>query len=441
MPVILLILSFILLHSCVNTPQQSLDAWVAELPSDQSVSFRIDNDSALTLARYDQLVRSTIHEHIPYTLNGDTLILHEITAHDEVWQLQYNADSTILTVVSTPDTVIFHRGNMPADAQPEPLDPPSATVSTLSNGTTTVNWMSALPDTVPLTRVTLPGVHDAGTGSTLITSVDVRCQVTRIDAMLREGIRIFDIRLSRDGRLAHGWDCTEYTVEDLFRWCADFLRGEGSSETIVLLLGRATKQDPWTQQSDPTKQAPTTQHTVPTDLSLRLTRAVRSLGNMATNYSGQTLGDSRGKIILLRRQDDCPAGTLTDITDNCTHHCTTVGSVDFHIEDQYKSVTSQSKWAAVYANLERSRHSTDASGHLTFVSVATNSLTTPWLFAHTRTYPSTNDMGAPRPLNAQLTTYLTRLTTPAPLGWLFLDFYDKQGDDQTLVNKLIETNF
>ena len=160
MPVILLIFSFILLHSCVSTPQQSLDAWVAELPSDQSVSFRIDNDSTLTLARYDQLVRSTIHEHIPYTLNGDTLILHEITAHDEVWQLQYNADSTILTVVSTPDTVIFHRGNMPADAQPAPLDPPSATVSTLSNGTTTVNWMSALPDPVPLTRVTLPGVQN-----------------------------------------------------------------------------------------------------------------------------------------------------------------------------------------------------------------------------------------------------------------------------------------
>lgn len=429
MPAILLLLSFILLHSCALTQQHTPDAWVADLPSDQSVSFRIDTDSTLTLARYDQLIGATIHEHIPYTLHSDTLILHEITAHDEVWQLSYNADSTILTVVSAPDTVVFYQGNMPSDAHPEPYHLPSATVTTFNNGTTTANWMSAIPDTMPLTRITLPGVHDAGTGSSLITSVDVRCQVTPIDAMLREGIRIFDIRLSHDGRLAHGWDCTEYTVEDLFRWCSDFLNGEGSSEAIVLLLGRATKQDPWTQNA------------VPTDLSRRLTRAVSSLGDMVTNYSGQTLGESRGKIILLRRQDDCPAGTLIDIADNCTQHCTSVGSVDFYIEDQYKANTSHSKWTSVRANLDHSRLSTNASGHITFVSVATNSLTTPWQFAHNRTYPSWNDMGSSRPLNDQLATYLAHLSTPAPLGWLFLDFYDKQGNDQTLANKLIETNF
>jgi 1-phosphatidylinositol phosphodiesterase len=60
-----------------------------------------------------------------------------------------------------------------------------------------LEWGSRLPDSIPISQVSVPGSHDAGTA--LGTTGDTRCQSLSIPAQLALGIRGFDIRL----RLVH----------------------------------------------------------------------------------------------------------------------------------------------------------------------------------------------------------------------------------------------
>ena len=119
-------------------------------------------------------------------------------------------------------------------------------------------WMSALPDTVPLSLLSIPGTHNSHTYFRALPSV--RCQAVSVASQLRQGIRFLDIRVSvppvavphnpssfsvNDLGLVHGafpaslavvkGEMLKTILEDVY----EFLDSdEGQNETVLVSLKR-----------------------------------------------------------------------------------------------------------------------------------------------------------------------------------------------------------
>ena len=69
------------------------------------------------------------------------------------------------------------------------------------------DWMSRLPDELPISQITLPGSHDSATQHVQLAFFS-KCQALRIGEQLDAGFRYLDIRLALDGevlRFVHGF--------------------------------------------------------------------------------------------------------------------------------------------------------------------------------------------------------------------------------------------
>lgn len=130
------------------------------------------------------------------------------------------------------------------------------------------NWMSGLSDDIPLSDLSIPGAHDAGTMYTSLGGVHAECQDTYIGpfdggregyfgGLLERGIRHFDVRLEWDDDdnalvLCHNiFNCqlvsstkgsyfeppiytyTTLTADKAFDWFETFLR-EHPTETLIV---------------------------------------------------------------------------------------------------------------------------------------------------------------------------------------------------------------
>jgi 1-phosphatidylinositol phosphodiesterase len=109
-------------------------------------------------------------------------------------------------------------------------------------------WMSALPDALPLSSLSIPGTHNSHTKYRALPSV--RCQVTDIKNQLDHGIRFLDIRLqpvhatdasTKDLYLVHGAFPISLTGPKYFapvlQTCLDFLI-QHPRETVLISLKR-----------------------------------------------------------------------------------------------------------------------------------------------------------------------------------------------------------
>jgi 1-phosphatidylinositol phosphodiesterase len=156
-------------------------------------------------------------------------------------------------------------------------------------------WMKEMADATPLSGLSIPGTHNSPTHYKALPSV--RCQAVSPKEQLRNGIRFFDIRVqpenpkdpSHDGlTLVHGVFPISLTgtksfrnlVNDIF----DFLR-QNPSETLIMSL----KREGPGEHTD--EQLSTILH--------------QHYANDPTLWFTEpripTLGESRGKIILMRR--------------------------------------------------------------------------------------------------------------------------------------------
>ncbi|EGN96244.1 hypothetical protein SERLA73DRAFT_76223 [Serpula lacrymans var. lacrymans S7.3] len=108
----------------------------------------------------------------------------------------------------------------------------------------TSNFLSEIPDTVPLSSLLLPGTHDTMAFYGWPVS---QCQSlgTPLDAQLRAGIRVLDIRLSIiDSRLLayHGAYPQRTPFRDILTTLYDFLNGQSTCyETIVVSIKQEDK--------------------------------------------------------------------------------------------------------------------------------------------------------------------------------------------------------
>jgi 1-phosphatidylinositol phosphodiesterase len=155
------------------------------------------------------------------------------------------------------------------------------------------SWMATLPDTLPLSAISIPGTHNSHTHYRALPSV--RCQVHDVRKQLDNGIRFLDIRVqpthaSKPGLyLVHGAFPVSLTgpkyLAPVLKTCYDFLSTH-PSETLLLSL----KREGVGSATD--------------EMLARILEEHYIAPNAATWYTGTTipyLGAVRGKLVLLRR--------------------------------------------------------------------------------------------------------------------------------------------
>lgn len=157
-------------------------------------------------------------------------------------------------------------------------------------------WMSVLPDSLPLSALSIPGTHNSHTHYRALPSV--RCQVVDVKAQLEHGIRFLDIRVQpthatdatkKDLYLVHGAFPVSLTgpkyLEPVLKICYDFLEAN-PSETVLISLKREGVG------------SATDEHVA------RVLEDHYIQPHASKWHTGSTLpylGDVRGKLVLVRR--------------------------------------------------------------------------------------------------------------------------------------------
>lgn len=156
-------------------------------------------------------------------------------------------------------------------------------------------WMSHVDDDKYLDELSIPGTHDSGTCSvdndTEPQSSQVKCQQDYIPTQLLEGIRYFDIRLGKgdDPGIDHGGfylfkkDGNFLHLSDVIGYFTTFLK-ENPTEALIMLVSRGN--------DEATDEGITTAFAKVMDENPDL---------FYTSSRVPTLGEVRGKIVLLRR--------------------------------------------------------------------------------------------------------------------------------------------
>lgn len=156
-------------------------------------------------------------------------------------------------------------------------------------------WMGNVRDNKFLDELSIPGTHDSGTCSvdndTEPQTSQVKCQQDYIPTQLLEGIRYFDIRLGKgdDPGIDHGGfylfkkDGNFLHLSDVIGYFTTFLK-ENPTEALIMLVSRGN--------DEATDEGITTAFAKVMDENPDL---------FYTSSRVPTLGEVRGKIVLLRR--------------------------------------------------------------------------------------------------------------------------------------------
>ncbi len=218
------------------------------------------------------------------------------------------------------------------------------------------DWMARLPDEVKLNRIVLPGTHDSATQYVQLTYFS-RCQNLSVAGQLEAGFRYLDIRLGdaqKDEtapRLTHGFaKCKTGAfggtlfLDRLLDDCYAFLAAH-PTETVLFAVKHEHGDAP-TEDFEKTLQ--------------RFTQAEPSRWLLSDTIP--TLGEARGKLVLLRRYEDAAGlGAESGIPflwedqkghDDVSLHTAAADEGDFRlwVQDRFEYGIGD-KWAAFTAGL------------------------------------------------------------------------------------------
>ncbi len=269
------------------------------------------------------------------------------------------------------------------------------------------DWMASLDDALSLSETRLPGTHDSATKYCQLAYV-TKCQKLTIGEQLEAGFRYLDIRLGVDGArmvLMHGFTycktgpfpwSEKLSLESVLADCYAFLKAH-PTETVLF----AVKQEHGDESV--------------ADFQKLLDQTVAAGGShwLLTDRL-PTLGEARGKLVLLRRYDDAAklgkrAGIPLLWADQGGHDNVSLntvssdnGSYTLWVQDRYE-YDADDKWAAFTAGLAAAKAGkSDAAVHF---------LSTKGTFVQGHPFAFAKD------LNARLSAE----SLPAA-GWIVIDF-------------------
>lgn len=287
-------------------------------------------------------------------------------------------------------------------------------------------WMAAIPSSTPLTQLSIPGTHDTGTYS---ETGMAGCQNFNVPYQLNAGLRYFDVRPDKNGRIWHGPTSTDCTMEMVMDACKEFL-AKHPTETVILQLNASSGDDICNYVTNLLERS-----------------AYKNI--VDTSSKLKTLGEYRGKIVIFRRFPLTNGTTsygidLTQWPDDCADEFTTPAGDKVYVQDRFYSADE-----AIHDTKEKSRLVREGIKHaganlnqlhINFNSVAGRVVSTPWNYA----WGTGSDID-PR-MSESLAYTLNRYRKENPdsrsVGIILLDYFNAHGydDEYHLVETIINFN-
>ncbi len=315
------------------------------------------------------------------------------------------------------------------------------------------SWMGGIPDGVPVTALSIPGTHDSGCLDGPMGFAQT--QNLEISEQLDAGIRFLDIRLSHyhdDLHVHHDVVYMGKSYKDILGMCADFLT-QHPSETILMLvddeerfdeplgdlapsefltrvsMGELKSRDN-TRSFEDESEDQTFEQTDTAQLFYNFIASPpggRSVTTAPAFTSETTLGDVRGKIILLRKfQSSRGAGFDTTYwLDNASTRSSedengnprsTVAPI-YDVEDHYND--PDDKYGLVVTHIEKAKNGDIQDLYVTFSSAVTLQAS-----------------GHAESINPRLSDYLAA-SPKARVGIIAMDYFE---DPRELVSNVIRMN-
>ncbi|MCR5576122.1 MAG: phosphatidylinositol-specific phospholipase C domain-containing protein [Oscillospiraceae bacterium] len=264
------------------------------------------------------------------------------------------------------------------------------------------DWMAALPDDTPLSDIVIPGTHDSATQYVQLAYFS-KCQVLSVGEQLVAGFRYLDIRLGDADkgadfpRLMHGFtNCKrsllggKLYLDEVLADCCAFLAAH-PTETVLFAVKHEHGDSP----------------------DADMAKALDGFIGARPEYwlvtdEMPTLGEARGKLVLLRRWEEGDGLPLlwadqkgaADVTQNAVME--EQGSYRLWVQDRFEYGVND-KWDAFTAGLEVPAQAGDAV--LSFLSTK-----------------GTSTYGHPYQFAEKLNLKLTELDSAALRGWIAVDF-------------------
>ncbi|RPD45743.1 phosphatidylinositol-specific phospholipase C domain-containing protein [Hymenobacter sediminis] len=232
--------------------------------------------------------------------------------------------------------------------QKETVSPAGATATSSQDAVaayTLANWMGSVDATLSLAQLSIPGTHDSGARFESISGT-AKCQNLTIGEQLNAGVRFLDVRcrhIDNSFTIHHGAVYQNLNFSDVRAACLEFLRAN-PTECIIMSIK---------EEHTPSNNTRTFEQTLNAFLQ-------ENPDKWYVGESVPTLGQVRGKIVLLRRYAaTTPKGVdATNWADNTSFEINT-SAAQLKVQDQYKVSDNNAKWTAMNTLLTEAKASTN----------------------------------------------------------------------------------
>lgn len=271
------------------------------------------------------------------------------------------------------------------------------------------SWMSVFPSETPLTALSIPGSHNAAARYEPLAGT-AACQTLSVEEQLRAGVRFLDIRCRhvRDGfRIHHGMVDQRQDFGEVQAACLRFLDAH-PTETVIVSVQ---------QEHTPSENSRPFAASFDASVKPHVDR-----WHLAPHVP--TLGQARGKMVLLRRfaAEGAKGLDASRWADNTTF--TLRNAATIRVQDKYRVATAEEKWDAASALLTEAP---DGPADVLYLHFASGYLP--------RAFEIPNIPGVSQPVTANLHRFL-QSTGRARLGIVITDFSSAETS-----RLIIDTNF
>lgn len=311
---------------------------------------------------------------------------------------------------------------------------------------THTSWMSYIPDDASVLTLSIPGTHD----SCCVHGVLGIGKTQELDLLdqLNAGIRFLDIRFThyQDNLCVHhDVICTERSYVDVLTICFNFLK-QHPSETILLSVDEESRFDDAlgkfapsqifcklpiadtaipgknTRSFEDTFNAKTWECIEDIPLFYNFTATPPGSNSVATSpalTSETTLGEVRGRIVLLRRFEGSQDVGF-DLSYWPDNQCFRSAAPPFYnIEDRYQNPGYDDKFNFVVDHIEKARRGGPNELYITFSSAV-----------------GLKARGYSNKINPRLNDYLAE-SPPGRIGIIVMDYFE---EPRQLVTNVIKAN-
>jgi 1-phosphatidylinositol phosphodiesterase len=254
------------------------------------------------------------------------------------------------------------------------------------------DWMSPLPDTTPISQISIPGTHDSGAllepfGGT------AKCQTLGISEQLEIGVRFLDVRCRHIGdrfQIHHGLVDQKTTFEQVLTAITTFLKTH-PRETVIMSVQEEYKPEANTRSFEDTLLA-----------SMAPSAALWWRGNTLP-----PLQQARGKIVMLCRFKSKTPDLGIPAADWPGNRSFQKGLLA--VQDHFEASDPDAKWKDITAQFDIARKNDPKRLSLNFTSATGQQWGLP------------NIPSMASPINTRLLEYLKK-DPKQPLGVVITDF-------------------